>query len=532
MIQINQLKVLTTSNQTDLKPYIAKALRISQEDISDYKILKRSIDARKKPQLYFIYSVAVALKINQDKLLRRFEKNPDILPYKPKAYIIPKCGGNKLVNRPVVIGAGPAGLFAAFILAKAGFNPLIIERGSSVENRTLAVEEFWASGRLNPLTNVQFGEGGAGAFSDGKLNTLVKDKTGKNAFVLQTFVNHGAPEQILWDAKPHIGTDILVKVIANLRQSIISLGGEFFFDTQVKDFIIDSSSQRLRAIVTDDKTIEVDTLILAIGHSARDTFFALNERHVPMSAKEFAVGLRVEHPQSMIDESQYASADTGLPPSPYKLAKTMPELGRGVYSFCMCPGGFVVNASSEEGKLAVNGMSYSKRDSGNANSAIVVSVGAREYSINDPMGAIGYQQSLEAKAYSLAQGKIPQQLYGDFKVKKQSLSYGDFSSNTKGQAAFADLSGLFSEEINYAFIKGMEAFGAKIKGFDRCDAILSGVESRTSSPVRIHRNDECESEIKGLYPCGEGAGYAGGIMSAAMDGIKVAEAIISKYQPR
>jgi uncharacterized FAD-dependent dehydrogenase len=427
--------------------------------------------------------------------------------------------------RPVIIGAGPAGLFAAYILALNNLRPIIFERGKKVDERTSDILKFWETGVLNTASNVQFGEGGAGTFSDGKLNTLVNDKLGRNKFVLETFVKFGAPASILYDFKPHIGTDILKTVIAEMRKEIENLGGEFHFNTQVTDFVIEDG--KIAGVKANDKSYPCTDVVLAIGHSARDTFKTLFDSKVYMEAKDFAVGLRIEHPQEMISRVMYADAFDKLGPAPYKLAANLPN-GRGVYSFCMCPGGFVVNSSSEENRLVVNGMSYSKRDSHNANSAIVVSVGENEFDKSNPLAGIEYQRSIEEAAFNLCDGKIPQQLFGDFKAKRLSQAYGEFSSETKGLTAFGMLSDIFSQEIYQSFIDGMGTFGSKIKGFDRDDAILSGVESRTSSPVRISRDETFQSNIKGLFPCGEGAGYAGGITSAAMDGIKVAEAVIER----
>ena len=403
-------------------------------------------------------------------------------------------------------------------------NPIVFERGKRVDDRTKDILEFWETGVLNTASNVQFGEGGAGTFSDGKLNTLVNDKLGRNKFVLETFVKFGAQSNILYDGKPHIGTDILKQVIANMRNEIIRLGGEFHFDSQVENFVIEDG--KIKGVVSKGETYYSDSVVLAIGHSARDTFKTLYDLGFDMEAKDFAVGFRIEHPQAMISETMYGPKFNKLEPAPYKLAHNL-ENGRGVYSFCMCPGGFVVNSSSEENRLVVNGMSYSKRDSHNANSAIVVSVGATEFDKSNPLAGIEFQRQIEGKAFNLASGKIPQQLYGDFKENRLSAGYGDFSSETKGYTAFGLLSEIFSHEINQSIIDAMGHFGTKIKGFDRHDAILSGVESRTSSPVRINRDEQFQSNIRGLYPCGEGAGFAGGITSAAMDGLKVAEAVIA-----
>ena len=564
-IRIDQIKIKPESDcRESLIREAAKRLHISEKDITDLRILKKSIDARKKPDVFLLYQVAVDVSCDESRLLKN-RRIKNIFPYKENRYQLKRVVNADQKNRPVIVGLGPAGLFAGLILSEAGLCPIIIERGKPASERREDVERFFKTGVLKPDSNVQFGEGGAGTFSDGKLNTGVHDKNGRNHFVLETFVRYGAPAEILYEAKPHIGTDRLIDVVSNIRKAIIEKGGEVRFNTKLTKLIIknggvtgieveeSASDQKTSSehsglkILCSDRSSEIDgkyvktasksssdgsmyeidtdTVILAIGHSARDTFRMLYDDKIPMSAKQFAMGFRIEHPQSFINESQYGSrAAQYLPAAPYKLAYSKGE--RGVYSFCMCPGGFVVNASSEEGYLAVNGMSNYGRDSANANSAIVVAVGAGEYDLNDPLGAIEYQRSIEKRAYDLCQGKIPQQLYGDFKDNRESKSYGDFESLTKGAHAFANLRGIYSPEIERAFIEGMDFFDRRIHGFARYDAILSGVESRTSSPVRIPRDETFQSSVRGLYPCGEGAGYAGGITSAAIDGIKVAEAVI------
>ena len=430
----------------------------------------------------------------------------------------------------MVIGAGPAGLFCAYLLAREGYRPLVFERGKKVGERTEDVLHFWKTGVLDPASNVQFGEGGAGTFSDGKLNTLVKDPLGRNRFVLDTFVAFGAPEKITYENKPHIGTDILSKVIAAMREEILHLGGTFEFESCVTDIRVEN--QKIKAVEINHNTwMETEVCVLALGHSARDTFEMLQKTGLFMEPKAFAVGFRVEHPQKDINRSQYGEKYAELlEAAPYKVTANLAN-GRGVYSFCMCPGGYVVNASSEKKRLAVNGMSYSDRGSKNANSAIIVSVTPDDFEGTDALSGVEFQRRLEEKAFALGNGKIPQQLFGDYCENKKSTAYGTFPSETRGETAFANLRGLFSDEMEQSFIEGMHSFSKHIPDFDRNDAILSGVESRTSSPVRIRRDEVFEANIRGIYPCGEGAGYAGGITSAAMDGMKVAEAVIQKYQP-
>ena len=527
MIQITQLKLPYQHTEVDLENKIRKSLKLSSNQKFTYKIVKKSLDARKKPNLYLVYTCQIQCE-KEEQLVKR-AKNASVTMVKPKAYQIPASGEEMIKYPPLIIGAGPAGLFAAYVLAEAGYHPILIERGKAVENRQKDVEQFWKSGILDTSSNVQFGEGGAGTFSDGKLNTVVKDPANRNQFVLETFVRFGAPDSILYENKPHIGTDILCDVITNMRNYLIEKGTSIHFETCAKDFLIENN-QIKEVICNNNKSFKVSAVVLALGHSARDTFQALYRLQIPMEAKNFAVGFRVEHPQKMINEALYGKHTLSLPAAPYKVTSNFPN-GRGVYSFCMCPGGYVVNASSEKEKLVVNGMSYSGRNSSTANSAIIVSVDTKDFGSSDALAGMYYQQELEKKAFALANGNIPQQLYGDFCKKIITHNYGDFSSNTKGNTEFVNLRGLLSSDIEESFIGGMEHFANIIPSFNRYDAIMSGIESRTSSPLRILRNENYESLVKGIYPCGEGAGYAGGITSAAMDGIRVAEAIIKKYKP-
>ncbi|SER53600.1 NAD(P)/FAD-dependent oxidoreductase [Lachnobacterium bovis] len=526
MIRINQIKLPLEHKEDDLKKKIASMLKL-KKDFS-YKIVKKSIDARKKPDIFWVYAVNIEVK-NESKVLSHIH-NKSIMPIKEVVYKIPSKGEEPLLQRPVVVGAGPAGLFSAYLLTESGFMPIILEQGKTVEERQKDVEQFWKTGILDPFSNVQFGEGGAGTFSDGKLNTAIKDKTGRNKFVLETFVKFGANENILYDNKPHIGTDVLCNVIANMRNYMIEKGCTFKFNTRVVDFVIENSKIH-GLILQDGSIIQTQSVVLALGHSARLTFETLYKHKVEMQAKSFAVGFRVEHPQRMINEIMYGPKYFDkLPASPYKVTSNFPN-GRGVYSFCMCPGGYVVNSSSEENRLVVNGMSYSQRAGSNANSAIIVSVNPEDFGYEGPLAGMYYQRMLEEKNYKLGNGKIPQQLFGDYINNIESKNYGDFDSTTKGATTFANLRGLMSCDMEVSFIEGMKHFSNIVKGFDRYDAILSGMETRTSSPIRINRNTDFESNVKGLYPCGEGAGFAGGITSAAMDGLKVAEKIIEHFNP-
>lgn len=546
MITINQLKMeirfgkdLKQGAEIDsreaLRRKAAGVLGINISELADICILKHSIDARKKPQLFHVYTLGVSLKKKdaEEKVIKRC-KNQNISHYMKKPYTFAVSGEQVLEAPPVIIGMGPAGLFCGYLLAKHGYQPILLERGYDVDTRTRDVEAFWNGGALNPESNVQFGEGGAGTFSDGKLNTLVKDRNGRNKEVLRIFVEFGAPGQILYENKPHIGTDILKNVVSGMRKYIIDNGGTVRFGAKVTGLGTDNGA--LNAVIVNDREyIKTTQAVLAIGHSARDTFAYLDSVHVPMEAKAFAVGMRVEHPQRLINECMYGREHGNvLPAAPYKLT-AQTAVGRGVYSFCMCPGGYVVNASSEPDCLAVNGMSYSDRGSGKANSAIIVQVFPEDYGAEGPLAGVEFQRQLERKAFALGHGKVPVQYYDDFRKNVSSAERDTADCGKpfiKGAYTMTNIRGLLPEECEKAFMEGMEQFDRTIPGFAGSQAVLSGIESRTSSPVRIHRDENLQCPaVKGLYPCGEGAGYAGGITSAAMDGILIAETIAKTYKP-
>ena len=546
MIRINQIKVPLEHTRQDIERKAAAVLRIAPSEILDWQIVKKSIDARKKPEIWINYSLDVSV-MSPKKVLAKC-RSKQVQAVEEKTYKFPMPGSRQLHSRPVIVGTGPAGLFCGYLLAKHGYKPLLLERGNCVEKRITDVEKFWQEGVLDPASNVQFGEGGAGTFSDGKLNTLVKDKFGRNKEVLRIFVEAGAPEQILYEAKPHIGTDILVSVVKNIREQIISWGGEVRFSAQVVDLL--SQEEQVRGVVVREKesdyVIESETIVLAIGHSARDTFEMLYQKQVPMEAKAFAVGLRMEHPRRMIDQIQYGSVDhPSLPAASYKVT-AQTSSGRGVYSFCMCPGGYVVNASSESGRLAVNGMSYSGRNGDNSNSAMIVTVTPKDFADKTPLGGIAFQRELEERAYRIGMGAVPVETYGAFKrfvtkeeeedgrSEKQAAirkCYSSFAPAVKGNYCMAPVHDILPIELNRALVEGIDLVGQTLHGFSDGDAYLSGVESRTSSPVRILRDETGQSSLRGLYPCGEGAGYAGGITSAAMDGMVAAERIASEFIP-
>lgn len=525
MIRISQLKLPITHTESELKKKIAKTLRCGEKSFS-YEIIRQSLDARHKEDKKFVYTIEVSIE-NEKKILQKVHNN-NIMSTNKKEYVFPKAGNRELSHRPVIVGSGPAGIFCAWYLARAGYRPLVLERGEEAEKRRETVDRFWKNGVLDPESNVQFGEGGAGTFSDGKLNTLVKDSFGRNREVLKRFVEAGADPEILYQHKPHLGTDVLVDIVQTLRRQIEEMGGSFRFRSKVTDLKIENG--RLTGVEIDHKELlPAEICVLAIGHSARDTFFMLKDRGLTMESKAFAVGLRVEHPQTLINEDLYGEKENRiLGAASYKVTHTCRN-GRGVYSFCMCPGGYVVNASSEEGQLAVNGMSYQARDGRNANSAVIVTVTPEDFPQEGPLGGIAFQRELEKKAWQLGQGKVPVQLFGDYCGHKPSQSLGEVTPCIRGEYVLSDVRSILPKEIGDSIEEGIHAFGKKLPGFDREDALLSGIESRTSSPVRLVRDREGLSNISGVYPCGEGAGYAGGITSAAMDGIKTAECIASAY---
>lgn len=537
MIRINQLKLPLGHNSQDLLGKVAGILGVAPGELETLNIRKQSIDARKKPDIFYSYVVDVVIRSGagkkEEKLVRRL-KNRDVSVQEENPYHFPEPGTERLEHPPVIIGTGPAGLFCGLMLARQGYRPILLERGEDVDARTKRVAGFWEGGNLDADSNVQFGEGGAGTFSDGKLNTLVKDSFGRNREVMKVLVEFGADPSILYGNKPHVGTDVLSRIVKAVRRELERLGGQVRFLNKVTDFMVEDG--RLRAVTVNGRErLDAQAVVAAIGHSARDTFEVLWDRGVPMEAKAFAVGLRVQHPQSFINMSQYGMEECReLGPASYKMTGQSAG-GRGVYSFCMCPGGYVVNASSEPGRLAVNGMSYHDRAGENANSALIVTVSPEDFSQMEngrpALAGMEFQRRLEEGAFRLGGGRIPVQLYGDFKENKISTAFGQVKPACKGQYVFSNLREILPDYISKAMIEGMEGFGRTVKGFDRPDAIFAGVESRTSSPVRIPRDGRLESGVKGLFPCGEGAGYAGGITSAAMDGIRVAEEIIGRYRP-
>lgn len=514
--------------QQNLEKKILSLLPIAKTNIAAMKIHKKSLDARKK-QLSFIYTVDVTLnKIEEDKLLKKL-KSPKITKGDVYQYSLPPLSYQENRERPIIVGCGPAGLLAGVILAEAGLKPIILERGCDVRQRKVDIENFWQTGKLNPESNVQFGQGGAGAFSDGKLTTGTKDP--RNRKVCEEFVKAGAPEEILYLAKPHIGTDILLTVVENLSKKIISLGGEIHFQTKMERLMIENRQITGVTAVADNKEITFSShhVILAIGHSARDTFTRLYEQQITMEQKPFAIGLRIEHPQDYINKLQYGD-DAGHPAldsADYKVFCHLPN-GRTVYSFCMCPGGLVVAAASEEGGVVTNGMSYHARDGKNANSALLVSVSPGDFPSSHPLAGMNLQREIEQKAFALAGRNYgaPAQLLKDFLTDTPSTTLGQVAPTYRPGITLCGLKELFPAYITQSLQEGILLLDKKMPGFALPEAILTAPETRSSSPIRIPRNEQYQCNVTGVYPCGEGPGYAGGIISAAVDGIRCAEQVI------
>ncbi len=528
MYRIQQVKLPIDHMEEDLLIKAAEALKIKKEEIKELTIFRKSIDARKKDEILFIY----ALDVDIYKEVKISKRNTNITVAEPFIYDVEATGEKLLNNRPVVVGSGPAGLFCALLLAEKGYRPIILERGKTVKERVKDIEKFWKEGILNTSSNVQFGEGGAGTFSDGKLNTLIKDRSKRGKKVLDEMVEAGAPTEITYINKPHIGTDLLRDVLVKIRKKIMSMGGTFRFEECLTDIIIKDNS--VYRIVTESDIIETDVLVLAIGHSARDTFEMLSNK-IELKAKPFAIGVRVEHPQKMINEAQYKelAGNPLLGPADYKFVHKSKN-GRSVYTFCMCPGGVVTASSSEDNGVVTNGMSFHERDLENSNSAVVVQINPEDFGGEEnSMAGVEFQRYWERKAYE-AGGKnyrAPVQLFKDFKEKSISSSFGEIYPTYRPGCTFANLWECLPDYVCESIVEGITAFGKLLTNYDRDDALLTGVETRTSSPLRIVRDDEMQTNIRGIYPCGEGSGYAGGIMSAAIDGLKVAEQILKTYKP-
>ena len=500
-----------------------KARRELGTDIKGFQVLRRSIDARKKPEIWVVYTIAASVD-KEEKVLKRC-RSRHVSEYREVLYSFP-YNRLRLPKRPVVVGSGPAGLFCALMLSRIGAHPILLERGKNVDERTQDVADFWRSGNLSTASNVQFGEGGAGTFSDGKLNTGVNDP--RMRFILEEFVQHGAPSSILIESAPHIGTDYLREVVKSIRQEIESLGGEVRFQNLLKGITMDQDHIVGIEVSTPDGTYSLNTdhLVLAIGHSARETFEMIYNAGISMEQKRFAVGVRIEHAQRDITTAQYGAIIKGLPESSYKLSCHL-ESGRGVFSFCVCPGGVVVGAASEEGRVCTNGMSNYARDGENINGGLLVSVGPEDYGSEHPLAGMFYQRRLEEMAFRLGGGnyRAPAQKLGDFLQGVPSEGPGRIIPSYLPGVTWTDLHLCLPEIVTKSIEEAIPILGKKLPGFDDSEAVLTAVESRSSSPVRITRDETGQSSIRGLYPCGEGAGYAGGIMSAAADGIRTAEAI-------
>ncbi len=524
MIRIRDISMPPQHAVSQLSFEAAQMLRVSNSTVREVKIVRRSIDARKKPDVRIMYTIDVKVSGNEEKILRNSRcKKASIAPwysYKVKQLKNPDA------KRPVVVGFGPAGMFAALVLALAGARPIVLERGEDAEKRHVKVQKFWRSGELDTRSNVQFGEGGAGTFSDGKLNTGVNNP--RIHWILQEFVNAGAEEDILYDAKPHVGTDVLLSVVQNLRHKIISLGGEVRFSTKLTG-IRTENGRVIGAELENGEILDCDQIILAIGHSARDTFEMLHTMEIPMEPKPISMGVRIEHKQEMVDTAQYGRPDNALPPADYKLVSHLEDAT--VYTFCMCPGGYVVAAASEDGGVVTNGMSYADRSGENANAAVLVTVNPKDFPYPGPLGGVQWQREIEQRAFQVTGGyRAPAQRFGDFLQGRPSTGAGAIRPTYQPGVCWCNLHDVLPERITTALKAGIQDFDRRLKGFADPNAVLTGPETRSSSPVRIVRDESGMSALAGLYPAGEGAGYAGGIMSAAIDGMTAAEAVLKALE--
>ena len=529
MIRIQQIKLAFDHNPDALQRAVLEKLKVPKKDLLDFQVVRKSIDARKKNRILAIYSVDARIK-NEPQILKGYAGDPHIALSPDLRYIKPVSHLPEGA-RPVVVGTGPCGLFAGLILAEAGLRPILVERGKPVQSRVRDVNRFWTKGLFDPESNVPFGEGGAGTFSDGKLTTQIRDGKNRIRKVLSELVKAGAPEEIRYAAKPHLGTDNLITVVRNLRKTILALGGEVRFETKLTDIGVKEEKVH-EAIFQNGEAVHTDVLVLALGHSARDTFKMLHEQNIPIMPKAFSMGVRIEHPQTLIDQAQYGpfAGHPRLEPSDYRLVQHCPN-GRAAYTFCMCPGGRVIGASSEPGGIVLNGMSLYARSGPNANSALLVGVNPADFGLNGPLSGINYQRRWEQKAFQMGGGNYfaPVQRVEDFLSERPSVKTGQVNPSYAPGTTPGDLTKCLPDFVAHTLRMAIPGLNRKLKGFAMADAVMTAVETRSSSPVRILRDKTFQSPgVSGLYPAGEGAGYAGGIISSAVDGIRVAEAIIAR----